>query len=165
MPSQHNEAYDFSRFEPKRRQLDQPAEKNNVIALPQEQLEKNARPKLRPARLASSLAVLLVILGTVGSLVYGQVRLTELTDSINQAEKDLSEQESVYTQLQMKSGSVLSLDSVEDYAKNSLGMRKAENSQIEYISMAEQDEGTVLQSSGEENLFEKIWNWFQQLLA
>ena len=165
MAVSNNTAYDFARFEPKRREQAPEIQKNNVIPLPKEQIEKNARPRLHPLRVVSTLAVMLVILATVGSLVYGQVRLTELTDSINSTEKALSESESVYTQLQMKSDALMSLDSVEAYAEQNLGMQKAEKDQVEYISMAQEDQGTVLQDAGGQGILDQIWNWFQQLLG
>ena len=84
MANQNSAAYDFARFEPKRREeAAQQQQKNNVIQLPQEKLDKNARPRFQPARVILMLAVLSVTLATVGSLVFGQVQLTELTDAIN----------------------------------------------------------------------------------
>ena len=73
-------------------------------------------------RLLSTFAMFAVILATVGSLVYGQVQLTELTDSINSTEQELAESESLYTQLQMKSDAMLSIDSVEAYAEQNLSL-------------------------------------------
>ena len=165
MATQNYTAYDFSRFEPRRKEQAEEAQKNNIIQLPKEQIEKNARPRLHPVRLLSTFAMFAVILATVGSLVYGQVQLTELTDSINSTEQELAESESLYTQLQMKSDAMLSIDSVEAYAEQNLGMRKAEKSQVEYISTAQGDEGTVLQSVDEQSILDQIWNWFRQLLG
>ena len=165
MAMQNNTAYDFSRFEPTQREQAAEVQKNNIIQLPKEQLEKNARPQLHPVRLLSRLAMFAVILATVGSLVYGQVQLTELTDSINSTEQAISESESLYTQLQMKSDALLSIDSVEAYAEQNLGMRKAEKSQVEYITTAQGDEGTVLQSVGEQSLLDQIWSWLLHLLG
>ena len=90
---------DLNRSEEKRPRS--PNKKNNVIQLPQEKIDKNARPRFQPARVILMLAVLSVTLATVGSLVFGQVQLTELTDAINTAETQLAESQSVYTQLQM----------------------------------------------------------------
>ena len=165
MAVQNNTAYDFSRFEPRRQETAEQPKKNNVIQLPQEQIEKNAKPRLHPLRLLSSLAMIAVILVTLGSLVYGQVQLTELTDSINDTEEKLSESESLYTQLQMKSDALLSIDAVEEYAEQNLGMRKAEKGQVEYVSSAQGDESTVLVSSGEESVLDQISHWFEQLLG
>ena len=97
------EAYDFELFEPKRKQELQPQPQNNVIRLPREELEKNRRPKHRAFKVISVCTFLVVMLGIVGTFVYGQVRLSELTNEINSTTTELSEQESLYTQLKMKS--------------------------------------------------------------
>lgn len=99
-------------------------QKNNVISLPEKELEKNRRPKLHPFKMLSFFVALIFTVGTVGMLIYGQVQMTELTEKINTANKSLAESESIYTQLQMKSAAELSLDSVEDYAKISLACRR-----------------------------------------
>ena len=44
-------------------------------------------------------------------------------------------------------------------------MQKAEKDQVEYISMAQEDQGTVLQDAGGQGILEQIWSWFQQLLS
>ena len=165
MANQNSAAYDFARFEPKRREeAAQSQQKNNVIQLPQEKIDKNARPRFQPARVILMLAVLSVTLATVGSLVFGQVQLTELTDAINTPETQLAESQSVYTQLQMKSDAILNAASIEEYASQSLGMREVESSQVEYFSVSQGDEGVVLQESGPEGILDQIWNWFSQLL-
>lgn len=168
MALQDNKAYDFSMFEPKPRESVQPerrVQKNNVISLPEKELEKNRRPKLHPFKMLSFFLALFITVGTVGMLIYGQVQMTELTEKINTANKSLAESESVYTQLQMKSAAELSLDTVEDYATNELGMQKIEKNQVEYIGISGEDQGEVLNDFGNDNIFTSIWNWLQELLS
>lgn len=168
MALQDNKAYDFAMFEPKPKEGAQPerrAQKNNVISLPEKELEKNRRPKLHPFKMLSFFVALIFTVGTVGMLIYGQVQMTELTEKINTANKSLDESKSIYTQLQMKSAAELSLDSVEDYAKNQLGMQKIEKNQVEYIGISGGDQGQVLNGAEDENIFTAIWNWLQQLLS
>ncbi len=131
----------------------------------EKELEKNRRPKLHPFKMLSFFVALIFTVGTVGMLIYGQVQMTELTEKINTANKSLAESESIYTQLQMKSAAELSLDSVEDYAKNQLGMQKIEKNQVEYIGVSGGDQGQVLNGAEDENIFTAIWNWLQQLLS
>ena len=156
------EAYDF---EPKRKQELQPQPQNNVIRLPREELEKNRRPKHRAFKVISVCTFLVVMLGIVGTFVYGQVRLSELTNEINSTTTELSEQESLYTQLKMKSQAKLSLETVEEYAETQLGMRKLEQNQVEYISLSEGDKGEVLEEDSSENWLTSAWNFIQQLLS
>ena len=87
---------------------------------------------------------LTVMLGIVGTFVYGQVRLSELTNEINLSTTELAEQESLYTQLKMKSQSKLSL---------------------EYISLSQGDKGQVLEGDSSENWLTSIWNFIEQLLS
>ena len=159
------EAYDFELFEPKRKQELQPQPQNNVIRLPREELEKNRRPKHRAFKVISVFTFLVVMLGIVGTFVYGQVRLSELTNEINSTTTELSEQESLYTQLKMKSQAKLSLETVEEYAETQLGMRKLEQNQVEYISLSEGDKGEVLEEDSSENWLTSAWNFIQQLLS
>ena len=73
----------------------------------------------------------------------GQVKLTELTEEITQVSKQLEENESIYTQLSMKKEEALSLNVVEQRAKNELKMKKIDASQIEYINVNCKDKAEV----------------------
>lgn len=162
-----NAAYDFSMFEPKRQPQTEKSKskKQNIIVIPEKELQKNSRPKVHPFKMLSRFFVLALILGALGSLVYGQVRLTELTESINAAEKNLAENESLYTQLQMKTNAQLSMDNAGTYAKEELGMRAAEQGQTEYITLSDGDKSEVLIDTGDQNWFTSVWNWLAGLLS
>ena len=58
----------------------------------------------------------------VVSIIHGQVQLTELNQEIANAKTQLAEQQSVYTQLQMKVDSSISTAVVEEYARDNLNM-------------------------------------------
>ena len=162
----HNssEAYDFALFEPKRRQAELP-QKENIIEIPHEKLERNRRTKYRPAAIVSGFLAFAVISGIVGTFVYGQVQLTELTDSLNTATKTLSESQSLYTQMKMKSDSQLSLEKIEDYATQTLGMQKIDQDQITPIELAKGDKSEVLQKSGCEGWFSRLLDTVRKLLS
>ena len=106
-----------------------------------------------------------VMISIVGTMVYGQVQLTELTENLNAATKTLNESESVYTQLQMKSDSQLSLQTVENYATGKLGLKKIEQNQVEPISLSKGDKTQVVQSGEDENWLTSLWNSILQLLS
>lgn len=159
-----NEAYDFALFEPKRQQAPQP-KNNNIIALPQEKLEQNRKAKVKPAKAVSTFLVLAVMLGIVSTMVYGQVQLTELTEKLNSATKTYNESTSLYTQLQMKSDSKLSLETVENYATLKLGLKKIDQNQVEPISLSKGDKTQVLQSDADANWPTSLWNAIMQLLS
>ena len=162
MDHHHNEAYDFAMFEPKR--VDESKQRNNIIELPKEKLEENRRHKLNPFHVVFTFFFMTILMGIVGTMIYSQVQLTELTDQLNSASKQLEEEQSVYTQLKMKSDAQVSLEMVEDYAKDQLGMKKIDQSQVVCISLSDGDQGQVLQESGE-NWFTDIWDQIQNLLS
>lgn len=159
-----SEAYDFALFEPKRRQ-EAPQQDSNIISLPKEKLEQNRRAKVSPAKAVSGFLVLAVMLGVVGTIVYGQVQLTELTEQLNSATKTLGESQSVYTQLKMKSDSKLSLQAVESYATDTLGMKKVEPNQVEPIELSKGDKSLVVRSETNRNWLTSLWSTIEQLLS
>ena len=163
MEKDRSEAYDLSLFEPKRQELPASGQKNNVIKLTQEQLDKSRRVKIQPLHALATFLSMAVVVGVVGSVVYGQAQLNELTDQINTAQAGLSEAQSTYTQLKMKSDSRLSLDTVEEYAKDTLGMRRISQEQVVCISLSSGDKGEVLQEDG--SVLGSLWNWIQNLLS
>lgn len=154
-----NEAYDFSLFEPSRKEQErqrpapskQPKKKNNLIRISEEQLEKSRRIKYKPTTVIGGIMFSLIVLTIMGTMILSQVQLTELTENINDANALLAEQQSITTQLQVKVESQLSLRSVEDYAQNQLGMQNAANNPITYISLASGDKAEIIQ------LEEKSW--------
>ena len=160
-----SEAYDFALFEPKRQQQQAPLKKSNIIELPKEKLDQNRRARTNPVKAASGFLALIVMLGIVGTMVYGQVQLTELTDQLNSSTKILSENQSVYTQMKMKSDSQLSLETVENYATQKLGMKKVEQSQIEPVELSKGDKTQVIVSETSQNLIISLWNAIQRLLS
>lgn len=158
-----SEAYDLSLFEPKTKE--QQSQNNNVIEIPQEKLEQSRKNKVKPIRAIAGFTSLVIMFGIVTTMVYGQVQLTELTENFNKASKQLSEEQSVYTQLKMQSDSKLALNSVEDYAKNKLGMKKLEQNQMEFVSLSQGDKGQVLQNNQGENWWTSLWHSIEKLLS
>lgn len=147
----YNEAYDLSLFD-----INGESNKNNVIEMPRNSFNVEKVKKLKITNMLSLALCSTVLVTIVFTMVYTQVRLTELTEEINIATKKLEEEESIYTQLQMKADSELSLRIVEDYAKNNLNMAKAEPSQINYIKLDTGNKGQVKGKSINKGLFSKI---------
>lgn len=103
------------------------------------------------------LAVLIVVV--VGLIIHGQVQLTELNQQISAAQKDLEEQQSLYTQLQMKVDASISTAVVEKYAQEKLSMSKASNSQKEFISLSKGDKVEIADKKGN-TVFDSIADAF-----
>lgn len=106
-------------------------------------------------RIALGVVFGIAIAFVVVSIIHGQVQLTELNQEIADAKATLAEQQSVYTQLEMKVDSSISTTVVEDYAKSKLNMSKAANSQKEYVNLSDGDKAEV-SLSPDKNIFESI---------
>ncbi len=166
---QKNTAYDFSLFEEKSSAApklpEQPLrspKKNNVVKISQKQIEKIRRRKHNPVKLISGVTFALAVLFVISTIIVGQVQLTEINQRITAAKKDLDEQQSIYTQMEMKVNENLSASVVEEYAKNELGMSKATNAQKEFVNLSEGDKA-VVSAKEQSNIFETIAEAFAGL--
>ncbi len=112
-----------------------------------------------------NLAVVLVIVGAIGAVVFSQVQLTELTDEINTANESLSQEKSIAIQLEMQAASKLNTEEIEQIAREKLGMEKVADGQTSYISLTQDDEGTVVQAEKTPNLLDRIWQVLQSLFS
>ena len=120
--------------------------------------KKNSKQKGRRSkigRIIFGVVCGLLMAFVVVSIIHGQVQLTELNQEIADAKARLAEQQSIYTQLEMKVDSSISTTVVEDYAKNNLHMNKAANSQKEVVNLSDGDKAEV-SLSGYKNIFESI---------
>lgn len=172
-----SEAYDLSLFEehrapeepaarwdnavPERREERPEHPRENVVELPERELKRNARPKRHPLRRLAAVLCFGVVFSTVTLVVYNQVQLTELTEQINTATKQLAEAESVEIQLNMEASQEMDGAAVEEYVQNELGMSKVSNSQISYVDAAGEDSGTVVREATGGSLWERIWSAIQ----
>lgn len=179
-------AYDFTLFEEDERRItsrrkaadDAAAEIDNDQQLNTDETEENSRRSKRESRERSSRRssrrksgvgriAFLVVFGIafafiVVSIIHGQVQLTELNQQIVNAKAELAEQQSVYTQLQMKVDSSISTAVVEEYARDKLHMSKATNSQKEFVNLSEGDKAEVTMDK-DKNIFEAIAEAFASL--
>ena len=170
-----SEAYDFSLFEerydntaplrgPQKGSQPKKDVRQNVVELPERELKKNARPQRHPFRAMAATACFAVIFATVVSVVYSQVQLTELTEQINTAATQLEEAQSLEIQLNMKAAREMNGSQVEEYAVNQLGMSKITGTQVTYVNVAQEDEGTVVQDVDGGSVLDQIMatirSWF-----
>ena len=125
-------------------------------------IKRMRRRKRNFVRIALGVVFGFAIAFIVASIIHGQVQLTELNQEIANAKAQLAEQQSVYTQLEMKVDSSISTTVVEDYAKNKLKMNKAANSQKEFVDLSDGDKAEVSLST-DKNIFESIAEAFSSL--
>lgn len=168
-------AYDFSLFEPhydntvparEPRRQEQPQKSPKVVELPQREAEKSVQPKRHPIRAAAAVLSFLAFVSIAVAMVYSQEQLAILTDQINAATQTLEESQSLEVQLNMQAAQKMNGAQVEEYAAKELGMSKVTSSQITYISVAQQDKGTVLRNADGGSFLDRIFSrlraWFAE---
>ena len=120
-------AYDFDLFDsrdhgsaapklPEPKAPQKQKQKNNVVKLDEKQLRRSHRHSANTVKMLMNLAVVLVIVGAIGAVVFSQVQLTELTDEINTANESLSQEKSIAIQLEMQAASKLNTEEIEQIA-------------------------------------------------
>lgn len=167
------EAYDLSMFEPRydnavparERPQREPRRRENVVELPQKELEKNAKPKRHPFRAMAMTIGFAVAITIATAMVYSQEQLALLTEEINTATQELEESQSLEVQLSMQAAQKMNGSQVEQYAAGVLGMSKADNRQVTYVNVAQRDEGTVVQSTEGGSFLDKLLSAIRSLFA
>lgn len=173
-----NLAYDLRLFEdeeiyssavktPKKQQAKhQPKseKQNNVVDMTKKPIKKVKRRKNNFFRIAVAVVFAVLVVLVVGLIIHGQVQLTELNQQISAAQRTLEEQESLYTQLQMKVDASISTAVVEKYAKEKLNMTKVANSQKEFVSLSQGDKVELTQES-KDTIFDSITDAFSAVGA
>ena len=79
----------------------------------------------------------------LSALLYGRIKVDELDRQISAAETKITTAQSESVRLNMQLDSMISLENVEEYAQNNLGMVKMESYQIEYIDLSGTDKVTL----------------------
>ena len=128
-------------------------------------VRRSHRHSANTVKMLMNLAVVLVIVGAIGAVVFSQVQLTELTDEINTANESLSQEKSIAIQLEMQAASKLNTEEIVQIAREKLGMEKVADGQTSYISLTQDDEGTVVQAEKTPNLLDRIWQVLQSLFS
>lgn len=167
-----NTAYDFSRFEPQQVPQRPGNDSNNPpkpVLLPK---KKKSRQEAREESRAVAVQTLRVLSATiaimlfVGTYIFGTLKLDEINHDIAKVQSQIKVADSENTRLKMQLNSLASLDKVEDYAINKLGMVKQEGYQVEYIDLALDDKvvlanGTTPSKKGEnDGILDKLLSYF-----
>lgn len=173
---------DFARFEPSTPAYSQNAARKIVEMPPFEPQKKpqmqlvrkkkktlaDAQREMRAgARQAAKIMVIAIcLLSMFVALLYGRLRMDELTREVDAATVQLRESQDANTRLNMKLDAMISLENVEDYAKNTLGMTKVEGYQIEHIDLSDGDAVVVsgektLSAGSETSLIDKLLEYLK----
>lgn len=139
-----SEAYKFELFEPQRAPQ---APQKKKIAGPQKvvkakpKTQAQIRAEIREAnkRIAKIVVVAVVLLSLVGSVLFSRAQLTVLAIQEEAAENRLSQLKSENVRLQSALAQKMTMDEIEEYAVNRLGMVKSSRSQITYVKVTDGD--------------------------
>ncbi|MBQ2775586.1 MAG: hypothetical protein IJF40_06855 [Clostridia bacterium] len=139
-----SEAYKFELFEPQRAPQQQPKKKavgpqRVVKQKPKTQAEIRAEIRESNKRIAKIVVVAVVLLALVGSVLLSRAQLMVLALEEEAALTTLSQQKSENVRLQSALAQKMTMEEIENYAVNRLGMVKSSNSQITYIKVTDGD--------------------------
>lgn len=150
-------AYDFERFEPKTVSSSSAAPKIKQAPQPKPQIRLVEKPRLSAAQLraqshaagfkaAKIFIVAVIVLAFMAGVIYSRVQLDEINRDINRVEDSIKNAKSDSVRLNMALNSEISIDKVNDFAVNTLGMVKVQDYQVVYIDLSTEDK--VVKSEG-----------------
>ena len=147
-------AYDLSMYEPK----------TNIVKMSGKKATKADKRRERKQKLINSIVtvtVAVLVLLPIGSMIIGQVVLTELNSAISQVDEQLDEARGETKRLEGELAAQTSAQKVEEYAE-SVGLRQVESGQIDYITVTPK---TPSATDGNVGFWAKVWNtitaWLQ----
>lgn len=153
-----NARYNFELFEPAmpRGTSAAPKIKQNNARPNLKVLEK---PRLTPAQIKAQtaaanrktlkiMAVAAICLLFLGIVIYSTLKLDEINRDIASIDKSMRIAKSESVRLNMELDSIISMDKVEDYAANTLGMSKVQDYQVVYVDLSSSDR--VIMAGGKE---------------
>lgn len=110
--------------------------------------ELKAQAKAANKRVLRILAFSSLILFFLGLVIYSTLELDEINREISKVDKEMKIAQSETVRLNMELDSLISIDKVENYAANTLGMVKVQDYQVVYVDLSTSDR--VLMVGGKE---------------
>ncbi len=95
-------------------------------------------------------------------VINSYVELNEVYSEISSASSTLNELRSENVRMQTELEGQASIRNIKEYAEERLGLKKMDQSQIQYIQIQTEDE--VIIEEPEQNIFIKIKSWFNDLI-
>ncbi|MBQ9083929.1 MAG: hypothetical protein IJY28_10635 [Clostridia bacterium] len=154
-----NAAYEFDRFGG----VNEGA-KNNVVQMPEHSGRARNHGKITAKSVVKWTATFSAAMVLFGSVLFNQLQLNELNNNIRTTTTQLERSRSEYIQLEMAAASRLTLEEVERYAVDVLGMQKMQNNQLLYIRTNEDDKIIAYDDSAD-GVWGKIQSWFSELFS
>ena len=138
-------AYEYQRFEE--------PEKKKIKQVPGRALSKGFSA-------AKAVLYMLVVVVLASMLIYTRVEQMVLNDQYNTLLGQLNEIKNTNASLQLQLETRLSLNNIEAYAREHLGMSEVKNQQIEYINFDTLNKAEVIE---QDSFWEELLQWFRSL--
>jgi cell division protein FtsL len=148
MAKNHNLAFDYSEYDRAEEQQER------VI---RHKANPNGAENKRPSAVSIFMAVVVAVL--FAAMVFGRVEVSGLYTQRAELQSELTQLQSENVSLESELAKKTNMSAVEDYAENTLGLKKLDKSQIEYVEV---NTDTVAEIVSEEDtsVFLKIKQWF-----
>ena len=141
---QNSTAYNLSMFEPARKR--KPASTQGPRLVKPGQAARRTQAKLAAERRASMLKVVefavvaILCVALIAPNIFSRIKVNELNSKIVEMTMELNEVKSENTRLDMELKSKISLENVQNYAENVLGMVKRDRYQVHYFNIENSNE-------------------------
>lgn len=155
MANRGNLAYDLSVYEPKKKPS--PQKQQSEI-----KMQKNPMPLARRESAFKFAFKAFLILLMLCAILYGKVETNALFGEISELESELKSLQTENITLAAEYESRTSLKNVEDYAENTLGLKKLDKSQIEYVEIPGDSVIEIVEAENK-NIFIRIRNWINEI--
>lgn len=124
-----------------------PAPRKKGVARPRV-IQKNNKQLRQEALRSRAAAVRVLAIATVlflllGAQIYSQVKVDELDQQLTDIQQQIAVVESDNTRRNMELNANVSLEKVDQYARNELGMVKISDYQVNYVKLSDVDEVEV----------------------
>lgn len=152
-----NLAYDFSRFDVEEQQERRQEEKRAEIKVIKSSKE-------RSGSIATGLLVVASVIAVMFSMIYGKVSESEWSKKVVEQSNALSIAQSENARLQNELYSTVTLNYIENYATETLGLSKVSRTQVEYLNINTENLIEVNTEAQNTNIFVTIKNTFSDIL-
>ena len=159
--------YNIEQFEPRTvsNVSTAPKLKNAPQKKPQLELVKKQRPSAAQVRIENQeaakqarkiFAIAMTILMFMAMVIYSRVQLDEINRDISSVEKSIELAQSDTIKLNNALSSMISINKVEEYAANELGMVKVQDYQVVYVDLSSND--SVIVANGQQTEQPRVIN-------
>lgn len=110
-----------------------------------------------------SIIGVLIVLALMAAMIFGKVEISSLYAQRAELEAQLTQLQSENVSLQSELAEKTNMTKVEEYAENTLGLKKLDKSQIEYLEV-EKESVAEIKSDDDSSVFVKIKHWFSSAM-